>query len=82
MPLKAYIFLKVRPIPIDDLRQELEKISEIQEGYVVTGEFDIVLSVITEDTNELFQLVKKLRSLPFVLETKTSIAISTIKEKE
>ena len=82
MPLKAYIFLKVRPIPIDDLRQELEKIEEITEGYVVTGEFDIVLSVTTEDTNELFQLVKKLRALPFVLETKTSIAISTIKERK
>jgi len=81
MPLRAYIFLKVRPAPVDDLRRELGKFPEIIEGHVVTGEVDVVLSVETADTNELFQLVKKLRTLPFVLDTKTSIAISVIKEK-
>ncbi len=80
MPLRAYIFLKVRPVPVEDLRRELEKIPEIVEGFVVTGEVDVVLSVSVGDTNELFQLVKKLRALPFVLDTKTSIAISVVKE--
>jgi len=82
MPLRAYIFLKVRPAPVEDLRRELGQIEEIIEGYVVTGEVDVVLSVETADTNELFQLVRKLRALPFVLDTKTSIAISIIKEKK
>ncbi|MCR8433717.1 MAG: Lrp/AsnC ligand binding domain-containing protein [Crenarchaeota archaeon] len=82
MPLRAFVFLKVRPAPVEDLRRELKKFPEIIEGYVVTGEIDVILSVETVDTNELFQLVKKIRALPFVLDTKTSIAISAIKEKQ
>lgn len=82
MPLRAFVFLKVRPAPVEDLRRELKKFPEIIEGYVVTGEVDVILSIEAADTNELFQLVKKIRALPFVLDTKTSIAISSVKEKQ
>lgn len=76
MPINAYILLKLRPIPVDELSRELEKYPAIKTCAIVTGEIDAILYVEVNDTKELFELVKNIRDLPFVLETRTSIIIS------
>ena len=45
----------------------------------VTGEVDAILFIEVEDTQELFEVAKKLRDIPFVLDTRTSIVISKCK---
>ena len=76
MSISAYVLLKLRPIPVDELSRELKKYPTIKSCAIVTGEIDAILYVEVEDTKELFELVKSLRDLPFVLETRTSIIIS------
>jgi len=76
MPINAYVLLKLRPIPVDELARELQKYPSIKSCSIVTGEIDAILYVEVTDTKELFELVKSLRDLPFVLETRTSIIIS------
>ncbi len=76
MPIMAYILLKLRPIPVDELARELKRYESIKSCAIVTGEIDAILYVEVKDTKELFDLVKNLRDLPFVLETRTSIIIS------
>jgi len=77
LPVNAYILLKLKPIPIEELEKAMQKFKEVKSCAVVTGEIDVILYVETADAHELFELVKKLRDLPFVIETRTSIIIST-----
>jgi Lrp/AsnC family leucine-responsive transcriptional regulator len=49
--------------------------------YHVTGEFTIILKVITENTDTLSSIVKKLRALDGVTKTNTIIIFSTTMEK-
>ncbi len=76
MPINAYVLLKLRPIPVNELSDALKKYPAIKSCSIVTGEIDAILYVEVEDTKELFELVKDIRDLPFILETRTSIIIS------
>ncbi len=82
MPIAAYILLKLKPIPIEELEKNMQKFKEIKSCSVVTGEIDVILYAETTDAHELFELVRKLRDLPFVIETRTSIIISRCLQRE
>jgi len=79
MTIQAYILLKIRPVSVEELRRELEKIPEIKSCALVTGEIDAILEVEVEDTQKLFEVARKLRDIPHVMETRTSIIISVCK---
>ncbi|MCD6491380.1 MAG: Lrp/AsnC family transcriptional regulator [Candidatus Njordarchaeia archaeon] len=79
MPITAYVLLKLRPAPIEQLKKEIDKIQQIKDCSIVTGEVDAILFIEVEDTQELFEVAKKLRDIPFVLDTRTSIVISKCK---
>lgn len=79
-PVRVFMFLKVRPVEINELREAINKIPEIVEGHAVTGEMDAVLVLEINDYTNLANIVKKIRALPFVLDTQTSVVISPIKQ--
>ncbi|MGQ4891231.1 MAG: Lrp/AsnC family transcriptional regulator [Candidatus Njordarchaeia archaeon] len=79
MAIQAYILLKIRPVSVEELRNELSKIPEIKSCSLVTGEIDAILEVEVEDTQRLFEVARKLRDIPYVMETRTSIIISQCK---
>ncbi len=79
-PVRAYVFLKVRPVEINEFREALSRIPEVVEGHAVTGEMDAVLVLELQDYMNLADVVKKIRTLPFVLDTQTSVVISPIKQ--
>ena len=62
-----------------------ETYTEIDEGiigcYHVTGEFTMLLKVITQNTKTLSSIIKKLRTSPGVTKTNTIIIFSTTLEK-
>ena len=76
LPIAAYVLLKLKPIPVEELEKTMKNFKEIKSCAFVTGEIDVILYVETADAHELFELVRKLRNLPFVIETRTSIIIS------
>lgn len=79
-PVKVFMFLKVRPVDINEIREAVSKIPEVIEGHAVTGEMDAVLVLEIEDYTNLANIVKKIRALPFILDTQTSVVISPIKQ--
>lgn len=67
---------------IIDFEQSLSNISQdIVECHHVTGDFTMILKVITKNTSTLSQLIKKLRDINGVQRTNTILVFSTILNK-
>ena len=63
------------PVYIDDFENVDE---DIVECYHVTGDFTLLLKVITKNTNTLAGIIRKLRELPGVASTNTILVFSTM----
>ncbi len=64
----------------DTVIKELGKIDEILESHTVTGDEDILLKVKTENTTTLEQVITKIYSIKGILNTKTTVVLSTLTE--
>jgi Lrp/AsnC family transcriptional regulator, leucine-responsive regulatory protein len=63
------------------LLQSIQALPEIQECHHVTGEDDYLLKVRCQTTQALEHLISdELKEIPGVLKTRTTIALSTVKE--
>lgn len=70
------------PIHLDDFHKELEALDDdIVECYHVTGEFTLLLKIITGNTNNLANIVKKVRTFTGVLNTNTILVFSTLLDR-
>jgi len=75
MPLA---FVMVNAIP-DQMEPVLEKIREIkcvEEAYMLYGVYDILAEVKTETTEELKEIILRIRTVKHVLSTLTLMAVS------
>ena len=75
MPLA---FVMVNTIP-DQMEHVLEKIREIEcveEAYMLYGVYDILAEVKTETTEELKEIILRIRTVKHVLNTLTLTAVS------
>ena len=63
----------------DDFRAIVQENREVLECYFVTGEFDYLLKVVTDNTESLERLLNTIKSIPGVHRTLTSVAMSTVK---
>jgi Lrp/AsnC family leucine-responsive transcriptional regulator len=61
----------------DDFTQALSRMPEVCEVHSVAGEESFVLKVMTRSTNHLDQLLSRLKSVPGMARTKTTIVLST-----
>ncbi len=67
------------PVYIDDFEELFKNVDEdIVECYHVTGDFTLLLKVITKNTNTLAGIIRKLRELPGVASTNTILVFSTM----
>ncbi|GAB4369586.1 MAG: Lrp/AsnC family transcriptional regulator [Elainellaceae cyanobacterium] len=61
--------------------EKIQELPEIQECHHVTGDDDYLLKIRCHTTKELEHLISdQLKSLPGILRTRTTIALSTLKE--
>jgi len=75
MPLA---FVMVNTIP-DQMEPVLEKIREIEcveEAYMLYGVYDILAEVKTETTEELKEIILRIRTVKHILNTLTLMAVS------
>ena len=63
------------PVYIDDFENIFKNVVEC---YHVTGDFTLLLKVITKNTNTLAGIIRKLRELPGVASTNTILVFSTM----
>jgi len=66
--------------PLGQLKEEIDKITEIKYAYIITGEYPIFAMFKCLDHNNAMSLIEKLRNLPGVEEIKTQIVLDRIKE--
>lgn len=77
--LAAYIYLKIKQHSWKSVRSQIHTIPEVVHGSLVSGDFDLVLFVRTEDANALRELVlTKLHSLNEVVGTQTILVLDEL----
>ncbi len=79
-PITAIIGVKVGGEVMHAAASELVNINGIMEIYTVAGEFDLLLKVVCTNIKELEGVVERIRSLEFVNETNTFVALRKVKE--
>ncbi len=57
---------------------EISKVSEVMECYLMSGDFDYLLRVITRDNSDYVRIHNKLTSLPGVMRVQSSFALRTV----
>ena len=66
---------------LDDFRISIRRIPEVQECFVLMGQVDFLLRIVTRDIEAYEQLFfEKLSKLPGVREINSMISVSTVKE--
>ena len=64
-----------------DFEAEISKVSEVMECYLMSGDFDYLLRVITRDNDDYVRVHNKLTSLPGVMRVQSSFALRTVMKK-
>jgi DNA-binding Lrp family transcriptional regulator len=68
----GFVLVKISPRKERDVYEKLANLEEIEELYPLFGEYDLIAKIVVRDFDELSDVVvKKIRSLDGVLETKT-----------
>jgi DNA-binding Lrp family transcriptional regulator len=68
-------------VPLPEMRRDLEGIPEIREAFTVAGPADTVLRLVASDIVHLERVIGRLRGLPYVQQTDTTMLLSRILER-
>ncbi len=74
MTVTAFILLNVDMSTQNDVYEEVKKMEEVREVYLIFGAFDIIIKGEFSDNHHLSNfVVDKLKAFPGVLETQTNV---------
>ena len=80
--LTAIMFVSLeRPRYTDKFVEFVQGQDEILECHYLAGDYDYALKIITESTYTLEQLLNRIKGVQGVQKTKTTVALSTVKQK-
>ena len=65
-------------VPFERMRGDLESAPEIVEAFTVAGAADAMLRVVAADVPHLERVISRLRGLPYVQQTDTTMLLSTL----
>ncbi len=68
-----------RPRYNEGFSRQILSEKDVLECHYLTGDFDYALKIVTRDTQSLEQLLNRLKSVPGVQKTRTTVVLSTIK---
>lgn len=69
------------PVHLDDFYNEALTIDDIVECYHITGDYTLLLKVITKNTTELATIIKKVRTFSGVVNSNTMLVFSTLLDR-
>ena len=79
--MKAFMFLTLRnPEKAERFMDVIAKEQDILSCYFLTGDFDYMIEIVTQDTVMLEKMISELRNLAEFSRTRTIIVLTTIKE--
>ena len=65
-------------VPFAVMRADLEDVPEIVEAFTVAGAADAMLRIVAEDVPHLERVISRLRGLPYVQQTDTTMLLSSL----
>ena len=65
-------------VPFETMRADLEDVTEIVEAFTVAGAADAMLRVVAGDVPHLERVISRLRGLPYVQQTDTTMLLSVL----
>lgn len=65
-------------VPFVTMREDLDDITEIVEAFTVAGAADAMLRVVAGDVPHLERVISRLRGLPYVQQTDTTMLLSVL----
>lgn len=77
----AFIEIKALPNFEDEILDTLSSFDEITEVYWVTGDFDLIVKLVVEDIKEFTEVIRKIRKMKGVVDTRSAIVVKTKKEE-
>ncbi len=69
------------PASATDFTEFVENEKEIMDCYLLAGDYDVALKVLTKDTHSLEKLLSKIKNREGLRKTKTSIVLNTVKNE-
>ena len=78
--MTAIVLIQAEGTHLIEAEREIAKIGGIVSVYDITGDFDIAVIVRFRDRTGLNAFVKRLRSMPYVKRTVTSVVLNVVKE--
>lgn len=58
-PLHVFLLLKINPIEIGKIKEEIEKLKNVIQIFPVIGEYDLILEIVCKDIEELRSLTEE-----------------------
>jgi len=78
--LSAFVYVKIRQHSWKQVRQAMRQVSEIEHGYLVTGDNDLLLFIRTRDADSLRDLVlNQLQAMEDVQSTHTVLVFDELR---
>lgn len=77
-PLLAFVTLSVSQREIDSVYRTIVAIPEVVEAHTTTGDADLMLRVVAQDTVDLHRITQTIQSAPGVQRSSTSIATTEV----
>jgi DNA-binding Lrp family transcriptional regulator len=65
-------------VPFETMRDDLENVTEIVEAFTVAGAADAMVRVVAGDVPHLERVISRLRGLPYVQQTDTTMLLSVM----
>jgi DNA-binding Lrp family transcriptional regulator len=65
-------------VPFPTMRRDLERLPEVIEASTVSGSADAVLRIVAADVVQLERVISRLRGLPYVQQTDTTMVLSRL----
>ncbi len=78
----AYVFVKTAPRQHQRATKIIQNIEEIYEIYEITGEYQLLLKIITESRRKLSEIVRRIRRVDGVREIYVTLVLETYKEEK
>ncbi len=79
MPVEAVVGVKVRPPMAPKFKETLPELDDVKEVLYVTGPFDFLVRVVSDNTFRLSNTLEEMRGDEDVVETITFIVLERIK---
>ncbi|MEA3509594.1 MAG: Lrp/AsnC ligand binding domain-containing protein [candidate division NC10 bacterium] len=73
--VRAYIFIEATKARDLNVAEEIVTLPGVKQADVVTGRFDVIVTVEVEELGALWDTVYKIQALPAVLKTTTNVVV-------